>query len=336
MKLNIPKIDLSKISLPKLSLKKAAIDWGSSAIKVISASKLKHAYLINDFIYQKVEDDLSSVLSRVWQEKKLPLYNIVLSLDGASTLVRVVDFPRMDKKMIRTSLGFELSRYIPFSQEEAYFDFSILDVSPESPNIKLLIASVKKDFVDEKLNILKEADIVPNRITLSPISLVNAFLKFYPHQDVPVGILDLGFSYSMISIIYKNNIYLSREVRKGVKDILSRLSNILGKEITNFKELVDQNKGIDSGLLSEVSSDLIEEIRLSLDYLETRENLSVKKLYSTGGLTTCQIINENLAQSLGIEVLPFNILGSFSFSSSVKEDLEKMEGNFSVALSTLL
>jgi len=325
-----------KFELPKIGSKRVAIDWGSSALKIVCASKLKQSYLINDFVSQKVEDNLTELLSKVWQNRKFPVVNIVLSLDGASTLVRVVDFPRMDKKVIMSSLGYELSRYIPFSQDEVYFDFSILDIPSGPENIKMLIAAVKKSFVDDKLAVLEGAGIIPNKITLSPISLVNAFLKFLPPEEVPVGILDMGFSYSMITIVYKNNIYLAREVKKGAKDILLRLSNILGVKTDKFKDFIDNQKEIDSHLLSEVSSDLIEEVRLSLDYLETKENLSVKKLFSTGGLTSCAGLNEILSQALGIQILPFNILSFFSCASSVKQDLGELEGNFSVAVSSLL
>ncbi|MBN2121421.1 MAG: pilus assembly protein PilM [Candidatus Omnitrophica bacterium] len=323
-------------NLPKIGAKRVAIDWGSSALKIVAASKLKESYLITDFIYQKVEEDLPKTIFKIWHEKKLPLYNIVLSLDGAATLVRVVDFPRMEKKLIRDSLGFELSRYIPFSQEEVYFDFSVLDTGSAAGNMKLLVASAKKDFVDEKIATLEEAGIVPSKITLSPISLANVFLKFFPHTDEPIGILDLGFSYSMITIVYKNNIYLSREVKKGVKDILARLSNKLGREIKGFQGIFDKKNEVGPSLLSEVSSDLLEEIRLSLDYMETKENLSVKNIYATGGFTACQGLNEVLVQALGIEITSFDVLKSFSYTSSIKKELEEMEGNFSVAISSLL
>jgi type IV pilus assembly protein PilM len=325
-----------ELKLPKIGAKKVSIDWGSSALKIVAANKLKESYLITDFAYQKVEDDLPRLIAKLWQDRKFPQYNIVLSLDGASTLVRVVEFPRMDKKMIKDALGFELSRYIPFSQDEVYFDCAILDAQATSGNAKLLVAAVKRDFVDEKLTLLEEAGIIPTSITLSPISLVNAFLKFFPHSDAPIGILDLGFSYSMITIVYKDNIYLSREVKKGVKDILTGLSSRLGREVKNFEDLMSKKKEIGPQLFSEVSSDLFEEIRLSLDYLETKENLSVKTIYTTGGFTACEGLNEILSNSLGIEMLPFDILKSFSYTSSVKKKIEEMEGNFSVAISSLL
>ena len=71
-----------EFKLPKIGAKKVSIDWGSSALKIISAKKLKESYLITDFAYQKVEDEMSRSLDKLWQQKKFPLYNIVLCLDG--------------------------------------------------------------------------------------------------------------------------------------------------------------------------------------------------------------------------------------------------------------
>ena len=327
---------LLKLNLPKIGSKKVSIDWGSSALKVVFGTKSKNSYLVNDFTSQKIEDDLPASLSRMWQIRKFPDNNIVLTLDGASTLVRVVDFPRMEKNAIKESLGFELSKYIPFSQDEVYFDFSVLNIPAAHEHIKLLIASVKKNFVDEKLSVLESAGIVPSKITLSSIALVNAFLKFFTQEEAPVGILDMGFSYSMITIVYKNNIYLSREVKKGAKDILLSLSNILGIKLDNFQDLNDNKDEIKPELLSEVSSDLIEEVRLSLDYLETKENLSVKRLYATGGLTSFQGLNDIMVRALGVEIVQFNVLKHFPCAKSIQEDLQRLEGNFSVALGSLL
>jgi len=318
--------------------KKISIDWGSSALKVVSAYKFKDSYFITDFLYQGLQGNFSEVLSKFCRGKSFLSPDIILSLDGPSTLVRVVDFPRMDKKMVRQSLNYELSKYIPFSAEEAYFDFSILNNAEKtkSESFKLLIVSVRKDFVEEKIRILEEAGLIPLKITLSPISLSNAFLKFFPQEGYPVGLLDLGYSSSLITVVYNNNIHLSRQIKKGARDILESLSNILGKPIRNFKDLVASQKDISLELLSEVCSDLIEEVKLSLDYLETKENLAVKKIYSTGGLTVCKGIEEFLVRGLGVEVFPFNLLKYFKCKDSIKKDLEELEGNFSVAISSLL
>lgn len=327
-----------KIKLPKFKFgsKKTVIDWGASSLKVVTASKQKNSFLINDFFQQEAGDDLTSELSSIWKKKKFPSTNIVLSLDGSSTLVRVVDFPRMDKKAIADSLNYELSRYVPFSQEEVYFDFEVLEDNPSSDNLRLLIAVAKKEIIDEKLSILDEIGLVPSKITLSPVSLVNAFLNFFPHEGGAVGILDLGFSYSMISIINNNKLYLSREVKKGAKDILQRVSNLMGTKINNLAELEEKNENLDHNFISDVSSDLVEEIKISLDYLETKENLIVKKIYFTGGLTCWKGISNVLGPSLEIDAVPFEILNFFSCSESIKEQLKVEEGNFSVAISSLL
>ena len=317
--------------------KKISIDWGSSALKVVSAYKFKDSYFITDFLYQGLQGNFSEVLSKFCRGKSFLSPDIILSLDGSSTLVRVVDFPRMDKKMVRQSLSYELPKYIPFSAEEAYFDFSILNnAETKSESFKLLIVSARKDFVEEKIRILEEAGLIPLKITLSPISLSNAFLKFFPQEDCPVGLLDLGYSSSLITVVYNGNIHLSRQIKKGAKNILESLSNILGKPIKNFKDLVASQRDISLELLSEVCSDLIEEVKLSLDYLETKENLAVKKIYSTGGLTVCKGIEEFLVRCLGVEVFPFNLLKYFKCKDSIKKDLEELEGNFSVAISSLL
>lgn len=331
-KFNLP----FKFDLPKLGGRKVVIDWGSSALKIVSASKQKDSYLITDFAYKETGGNLSLDLSRVWEKKNFPLVNITVALDGASTLVRVIDFPLMDKKLIRESLGYELSKYVPFSSEEVYFDYHILDKESGEETLKLIIAVVKKDFLDEKMGLLKSAGIMSSKVTLGPVSLSNVFLKSFPQQEKPVAILDIGFSYSMVIIIYKNSLYLSRELKRGAKDIFTRISNILGKKINNFEDLENSKDSLEDNFLADASSDLVEEIKISLDYLETKENLLVDKVYVTGGLISSERVKNVLPKALGIELLPFNIFKYFSCAPGVQEKLAPLEGNFAVALSSLL
>ncbi len=331
-KFNLP----FKFDLPKLGSRKVVIDWGSSSLKIVSASKQKDSYLITDFAYKKTGDNLSLDLSRIWEEKNFPLANITVALDGASTLVRVVDFPLMDKKLIRESLGYELPKYVPFSSDEVYFDYHVLGKDDSRGMLKLIIAVVKKVSLDEKVGLLKFAGLMPSKVTLGPVSLANLFLKSFPQQEKPVAILDMGFSYSMVIIIYKNSLYLSRELKRGAKDIFTRISNILGKKVDNFEDLENNKDSLEDSFLADASSDLVEEIKISLDYLETKENLLVDKVYVTGGIISSERIKRVLPQALGIELFPLSILKYFSCASGVQEELNPLEGNFAVALSSLL
>lgn len=318
---------------------KVVIDWGSSALKILSAQKLREGYLINQFLHYPFQEkeDQSKILSSIWTEKNLSSSESILCLDGPSTLIRVIDFPRMDKRLIRESLGYELSRHTPFSQEEVYFDFSVIDIN-KAPSFKLILALARKDFVDERLSLMREAGLWPVKVTLGPISLANAYINFYPLQDSqePVGILDLEFGHTIIDIIYNHNLSLSREIEKGSRDVLLRLSNILGTEIGDFADIAGYLNKLDFQALSEVMSDLVEEVKLSLDYLETKENLGVKKIYLTGGLASLKDLEGVFSLSLGIEVLPLEILKFFSCESSIKEKLEEREKNFAVAIGSLL
>ena len=80
---------------------------------------------------------------------------------------------------------------------------------------------------------------------------------------------------------------------------------------------------------------LIEEIKVSLDYLETKEALYIKKIYLTGGLGLFSGINRELENLLGVEVKNLEVLKFYKYEEKIST-LQNLENNFSIALGLAL
>ena len=324
-----------KPGLPQFKVKKAAIDWGSYAVKIVSGVRRNGCYEIDALARVPVGDDFPLQLRKIWEDRNFSWSNVILCLNGPDTLVRVVEFPRMDKKTIRESLGYELAHYTPFSRDEVYYDFAVLDES--GGNFKLLIALARKEFVDTRLVRLEEAGIVPAGLTLSPIVLTNACGRFMTgSSDAPVGILDLGYSSSMITVVQNGQIVLSREVKRGAKEIFTRMRNAIDLEISSFRELEENRNKISQHTLQNVCADLIEEVKVTLDFIESKDNTRVDRMYITEGLHSCAGLKDIFASSFGISVEPFDVTASFGGNEEIKKEMAASHGDFSIAVSALL
>ena len=180
------------LKLPKFSLKSpetfTAINLGSRYLKGLIVKENK----ITDF-FLKERQDLAGTLRQIWQEKKISTDRVRLSLKDPSTLVRYFSFPKLEKKKMRQTLFYELNKHIPFSPEDVYFDFSILEETHPSEAF-LVLAVAKKDFINSILDIFEKEKLKVLDITLYSICLMNFFLQSILENKINSCILDVGNS----------------------------------------------------------------------------------------------------------------------------------------------
>ena len=318
---------------------RVSFDWDSRDFKITSGYKIKNSYYIDKYVYENYDvsrDDIPSLIKKIWQENKLSLSNVFLSLAGPSTLIRTLDFPKMSKPALKESLRYELPKYVPFSVEEVYYDFYVFPAQDNNETMKVLVALAKKDFLDEKINLLNQAGIYPRYVNLSPVVLANLFRKFYSYIETPCAIIDMGFSYCLVNIIYKGMLVFSREIKKSGLEILERVSARLNIHLEKFIDLGSKNIVLHNDVIFDIMGDFIDEIKMTLDYLETENNIEVKRVYITGGLTFFKNAHFVLNKVLNIEVLYFNVVDFFSGSEKTRKGLKQLEGSFAVSIGGLL
>jgi type IV pilus assembly protein PilM len=256
-----------------------------------------------DYFIEK-NNGLPETITKIWQDKKITTSNVRLSLKDPSCLVRYFSFPKTEKKRLQQALFYEMNKFIPFSPEEVYFDFSALkETSPTQ--MFILLAVAKKDFINKILEVFATLNVEISTITLDSICLSNLFLNNYSDaQDTNISILDVGYKYSTMTIFNKGVPFLTRDVKVNASEIfqvISRIKNIdpegMDKWVTS---LVDSAEFLE--LAQENVSSLCKEMKNSFDYFEVNSGEHIEKLYITGGLSAIKGIGQSFAEFLDIEV----------------------------------
>ena len=117
--------------------------------------------------------------------------SIFLGLPRESVVLRNVVLPLAVKENLRTSLGYEMEKYVPFTADDVYFDFQIIQEDKKENRIVVLLAIARKDTVKPYLEL---RDLLERGITgigISCTATVNALLG-----------LDQGLGDHSFSLIY--------------------------------------------------------------------------------------------------------------------------------------
>lgn len=242
--------------------------------------------------------------------------------------------PQMKHEELKASLGFELDQYIPFPVEDIYYDNYILEEGPltrKEGQMRVVLAVSKKTFVDERLQWLKEAGLIPRIIDMDAISLFNVFQQQLKDGGT-VGIVDMGSSKSIIDIISSNTLTFTREIEYGTTRIKEGVSHGLSVSIDEAEKLICSGDPRIEGWVQDFVSRAGKEIWSSLEYYEGQEQRPVEKVYVTGGGALLPGLVNLLGQSVGLPISMWHPLEKIKIGNTKRQELQKMASIFTIAV----
>jgi len=333
----------SKIKFPKAKEKfSIGLDIGTQSVKCVKL-KINDAIELVGFDLEEGQLDPTDVLKKIKHAEDADLVNI--SFCGSSTVIRYVNFLRMNKTELRQALKFEAQKHIPFSLNEVNLDAEILKNDLPENKMLVLVAAIKKELLQQRLKILENAGLRPNILDIDSIALINAFNFNYPKIDVPenksICLLNIGASISNVNILDNRIPRLSRDIHSAGANFTKKLMDIFELDFKAAEELkinpdparADKVKaGVES-----VLTNLAAEIRTSFDYYESQNSSSVVKIFLSGGGSKIGGLPESLSVCLGIPVEPWDAFKQIKVSDKIDpQKLNNFSGQFNVAVGLAL
>ena len=119
------------------------------------------------------EAEIINAIQRFISTQGLLKENVVLGLPREHLLMKIVEMPSAAKENLRRVLEYELGKHIPFTAEEALFDYQILDERDGMLEVLLLVT--KRSDVQAYLDLFKRMGISPVIIEVSSSAVDNLF-----------------------------------------------------------------------------------------------------------------------------------------------------------------
>jgi len=345
----IPFLDKLKI-FDKLKGKSAkekisvGLDIGTSSIKIVKLKLNNGSAQLCDFNQIPVSSGgLDAALKELAQTGNIKDVNI--SVSGHSTIIRYVNFPKMNPEELSQALKFEAQKLIPFPINDINLDNYIL--KPDLPDNKmlLLLAAVKKEFLNQRLKLLETAGINANIVDIDSLALVNAFnFNHSPESDElknkTVAVLNIGSSISNLNLLDNFLPCLSRDIKTAGNNFTKKIMDVLGVDLPTAEDLkINPEKDKSNklpGVLEQVITNLATEIRTSFDYYESQCPATVSKIFISGGGSLLKGLKESLNSMLDIEVAYWDAFSNIDIPDS--SNSEKLSGikNNGQALTSVL
>jgi type IV pilus assembly protein PilM len=338
----------------------AAIDIGTSSVKVITVKTGLKDFQVKSFAYEDIDlniedpgEALNDALFRVLREEDITGMKTITTLPMERAIIRNVTFPFSDVEKIAEAIPYEAEENIPFNIDQMVLDFQSLK-SENKEEGRILLAATHKEGMYEFIRILGEQKIRPVVMKLEANCLFQCYRYFNTIEDESVIQLHIGNSKTIVNIIRNNNLLYTRSLSIGISDIKKEISEILKLSPTETSQVFhhlslditslenNMQKGAYRSLditkpklkkiynaAVEVVDDLTEQINLTIKaFFINKGDLDFNRLLISGGGSNLAGIGTRISKGLGIPVV------ALPFLEEYKE--QKLQTQFPIVFGAIL
>ncbi len=299
--------------------------------------------------YVKEQALMVRLVKDLVQRYKVNKKCVAISVGGESVIIRRIKVPQMEPKELNQALKWEAEEYIPYPINEVTLGFHILKKGVSevgNPEMSLILVGAKNEIIQGQLEIMRQADISPMIIDVTPFALFNVFDHISSKDKEGVALLEFGHRNVDLVLSGEDCPFLVRNIKLGGYQITRAIRDELNVSFTQAEELKkryglmeredkvfkesEESMKVDRIIRKSLDS-LVNEIAHSFEYYTSnREGALIGKVLLSGGGSLLKNIDKFLAEQLGI---PVEIINPFK---NIVYDSQSFPSQFLSSLSPLL
>lgn len=328
-------------SKPKIKIT-AGLDIGAQSLKIVEISSGEGKPLVTGFghrdIISSAREDIAGEVRGLVAASKVVSKEVNISVSGPSVIIRFLSMPRMSREEMAGAIRFEAEKHIPFNINECVTDFQVLRDYPKENKTDVLLAAVKKDHVDARVKMVRDAGLSVGLVDVDGFAIANAFMKNYlPNagQEKTALLLDIGASLTHLAILKGNLLCLVRDVSIGNKDFnaaITKAFNLDHKNDDEIKRILKDKPQEAVVPMRGVLNNLSDEIRLSCSYYENQCGKAIDEIYVSGGGSGILGLPEFFHESFGLKPTYLNPFQAMDTVNVDAGELQKFQSQFAVAV----
>jgi type IV pilus assembly protein PilM len=264
---------------------------------------------------------VTEAIQRLWKELSLKKGPVRVGVATPRVLVRTVDLPTMSDSELAGALQFQAQELIPIPLEDAVLDFQVLESlptpeqvgegPPPQPMSRVLLAAAHKDLIRNLTGAVRAAGLPVAGVDLVPLALVRSVGRRVSDNGGGVeAIVSVGGG---VTVVVIHELGIPRFVRilgsggRNVTDAISRDLELTGDQAEAVKRQLDVAPADLAqrarSAMARPISDLVEQIRGSLDYYRTQpDSIRLLKVTLTGGGALTPGLADQLVDTVGVPV----------------------------------
>lgn len=325
-----------KLSLPRFFGKPSIVglDIGSSSVKALELDilgrdkgfelrKLGVAPLASESIVQGAflnSGSIADAIREAIENGEITTKEVAIAVSGHSVIVKKVSLAVQAQEELEDSIRWEAEQYIPFDVNEVHLDFQILDTSEGEGQMDVLLVAAKRDLVDDYVQVIREAGLIPACIDVAAFAVENAYeLNYEASPEESVALVNVGAQVVNINVMQQGVPAFTRDITTGGNQYTEEIQKTLSISFDDAErvklggEISDQNTDVVPAEVEQaiqgVTETVVEEIGRSLDFFTaTSAESRISRVMLSGGGATISGFGDAFRARTGLEVEYMNPL----------------------------
>jgi type IV pilus assembly protein PilM len=352
------------------------VDIGASSIKVVQLRASRGIAVLETYgeialgpyaesaIGKTVKvspEKTAEALMDVMKEANVTAHDASVSIPFSSSLLTVIDLPKVDAESLKRIVPIEARKYIPVPVSDVVLDWFVIpqeqaessafdkiedDKKAKGPKgQEVLLVAIHNDILRAYKTITEGAGL---NVDFYEIEVFSAIRATIDHGLAPLLMVDLGASTSKMYIVERGIVRLTHIVTAGGQNMTETLANTMGWEfekaerVKRERGMIDstaysreENDEIKAALLSTLARVFSEVNRVLLSYGE-RSNKNVARVILTGGGASLPGLVEIARTSLNAEVEIANPFAHTEAPAFLDDVLRQIGPGFAVSVGLAL
>lgn len=351
------------------------IDIGSSSAKIVQLRSSRGSAILETYgeialgpygnqpVGKSVKlapEKLAEAVNDLIREANITSRSSGISIPFSSSLVTILDLPKVDEESLKRMVPIEARKYIPVQVSEVTLDWSVIppdesqgsafdqlqEKTPMRTNgQEVLLVAIQNSILNAYQSLAAEAGI---QVSFYEIEIFSAIRSSLGHGLAPVLVVDIGASTTKMYIVERGIVRLTHLVTSGGQHMTETLERSLNWEfekaerVKRERGLIDtsvysteENARLKEAMLSTLSRIFSEANRVLLSYGQ-RYNKNVAKVIFTGGGASLPGLAETAKASLNAEVEIANPFAHTEAPAFLDQALRDIGPGFSVAVGLAL
>ncbi|HTR18696.1 MAG TPA: type IV pilus assembly protein PilM [Candidatus Paceibacterota bacterium] len=338
------------------------IDIGASSVKIVQLRASRGAAVLETYgeialgpygkqpigKSVKLEPEIvATAITDLMKEANVTARSGGISIPFSSSLVTILDLPKVDKSALKQVIPIEARKYIPVPISEVSLDWFVIpeeeaqdsafdQLKPKTqkaPGIEVLLVAIQNGTISNFQAITQAAGI---HVEFFEIEIFSAIRSSLSHGIAPILIVDIGAASAKMYVVERGIVRLTHLVTQGgsqMTDVLARSMNWDFEKAERVKRergllpqkaySMEENERISQALLSTLTRLFSEVNKVLLSYGQ-RYNKNVSRVVLTGGGASLPGLSAEAKKSLNAEVEiadPFSRTEAPAFLGEVLRDI---------------
>ena len=342
------------------------IDIGSSAIKIVQLGEKEGVAVLENYgelalgpyvglaVGQATslnKEKIKEALRDIFNEADLEGNYAAISIPMSSTLLSLIELPRVDKKQLNSMIPIEARKYIPVPVSEVVLDWWMLPKQDDDEEVdKEVVSEETNDFKNDKIRVLLAAihndtiskykeiqDSLGLTSGLFEIDVFSSIRSVVGQNNSVVMVLDMGAETTKLAVVDFGILRMQHIINIGSQDISTALSKTLKIDI-NKAEKIKREQGLSSDnkeavvVMQTNLSHIITEVNRFIVNYKKKNTRQISKIVLTGGGILLKGLPEFVSKNVDIKIEVGDPFSRIETPIFLQETLKEAGPEFSVAI----